>query len=138
MDAYVFYESARAALFSDAIVRFLRIVFDDAPMLFQSLTFEKGSQQALHQDTEFVVTASPLEFAASWTALEDIRPGSGELMYLDGSHRLPEFLFSGKYKHWNEKRDGEAQQAEWRGHVQRHAERMGLEEKTFLPGRATC
>ena len=54
-------------------------------------------------------------------------------MYLDGSHRLPEFLFSGKYKHWNEKRDGEAQQAEWRGHVQRHAERMGLEEKTFLP-----
>ena len=74
VDAYVFYESARAALFSDAIVRFLRIVFDDAPMLFQSLT-SRRSQQALHQDTEFVVTASPLEFAASWTALEDIRLG---------------------------------------------------------------
>jgi phytanoyl-CoA hydroxylase len=133
VDVYAFYESARAALFGDAIVRFLSMIFDDAPVLFQSLTFEKGSQQPLHQDTEFVVTTSPLEFAASWIALEDIRPGSGELVYVDGSHRLPEYLFSGTYKHWNEKRDGAEQQAEWRSHVEHHAERMGLEQRTFRP-----
>jgi phytanoyl-CoA hydroxylase len=132
VDVYAFYESARAALFSGPIVHFLRTVFDDAPLLFQSLTFEKGSQQGMHQDTAFVVTTSPLELAASWIALEDIRPGSGELMYLDGSHRLPEYLFSGKYKHWNPKRDGDEQEAEWQELMSRNAERMGLDHKTFL------
>src|SRR5207247_224191 len=77
LDAYVYYDSARAALFSEPIVQFLRTVFEDAPVLFQSLTFERGSQQRMHQDTAFVVTSSPMELAASWIALEDIRPGSG-------------------------------------------------------------
>ena len=75
VDAYVFYESARAALFSDAIVRFLRIVFDDAPMLFQSLTFEKGRSRRCTRTPSSSSPPSPLEFAASWTALEDIRLG---------------------------------------------------------------
>jgi phytanoyl-CoA hydroxylase len=133
VDVYVFYESAREALFSEPIVRFLRAVFDDAPLLFQSLTFERGSQQPVHQDTNFVVTMSPMELAASWIALEDVRAGSGELAYLDGSHRLPEYLYSGRYKHWNPKRDGDEQHAEWRELMERNAERMGLERKTFLP-----
>jgi phytanoyl-CoA hydroxylase len=133
VDVYAFFESARAALFSPAIVQFLRTVFDATPLLFQSLTFEKGSQQALHQDTEFVVTESPLEFAAAWIALEDIRPGSGELAYLDGSHRLPEYLFSGKYKHFNAQRDGAAQEAEWRQLMEQNARQLGMEERTFLP-----
>jgi ectoine hydroxylase-related dioxygenase (phytanoyl-CoA dioxygenase family) len=133
VDVYVFYESARRALFSDPILRFLRTVFDDDPLLFQSLTFETGSQQPMHQDTGFVVVSSPLEFAASWIALEDIQPGSGELTYIEGSHRLPEYLFSGKYKHWNAKRDGDAQHAEWHRQLHQNSEQMGLEQKTFLP-----
>lgn len=133
VDVHAFYESARAALFSEPIVRFLRTLFDDDPLLFQSLTFEKGSQQSLHQDTLFVVTTSPLEFAASWIALEDIRPGSGELAYLDGSHRTPEYLFSGKYRHWNAKRDGQRQLDEWRSLMSGAAAERGFEEKTFRP-----
>ncbi len=132
VDVYAFYESARVALFSEPIVRFLQTVFDDAPLLFQSLTFEKGSQQDMHQDTAFVVTTSPLEFAASWIALEDIQPGSGELMYFEGSHRLPEYLFGGKYKHWDPKH-GDEQLAEWHKSIYARAERMGLEQKRFLP-----
>jgi phytanoyl-CoA hydroxylase len=135
VDVYVYYEAARRALFSEPIAEFLRIVFDDPPLLFQSLTFEKGSQQQMHQDTGFVVVASPLEFAASWIALEDIRPGSGELMYFDGSHRLPEYLFSGKYKHWNAKRDGEQQHSEWHASLYENAQRMGLDETTFVPSK---
>ena len=133
VDVYAFSESARVALFSEPIVRFLRTVFDDAPLLFQSLTFEKGSQQDMHQDTAFVVTTSPLEFAASWIALEDIQPGSGELMYFEGSHRLPEYLFGGKYKYWDPKRDTDEQLAEWHNSIYTRAERMGLEQKRFLP-----
>lgn len=74
-----------------------------------------------------------MEFAAAWIALEDVQPGSGELTYLDGSHRLPDYLFSGKHKHWNAKRDGQAQESEWRELMYRNAERMGLEQRTFVP-----
>lgn len=132
VDVYAYYESARRALFSDRIVEFLRAIFNDSPLLFQSLTFERGSQQPLHQDTGFVVVSSPLEFAASWIALEDIQPGSGELTFIDGSHRLSEYLFSGKYKHWNAKRDGDQQHADWHDQLHANATRLGLEQKTFL------
>jgi len=39
-----------------------------------------------------------MEFLASWIALEDLAPGSGELVYYPRSHQFPEFLFDGKYK----------------------------------------
>ncbi len=133
VDVYVYYESALRALFSPAIVEFLSAVFDDRVLLFQSLTFERGSQQPLHQDTAFVVVDAPLELAASWIALEDIEPGSGELTYLEGSHRLPEYLFSGAFKNWNPKRDGEDQHAEWERLLHQNAERLGLKRRTFLP-----
>lgn len=133
VDVYVYYESARQALFSKDIVEFLTAVFDDRPLLFQSLTFERGSQQPIHQDTAFVVVDSPLELAASWIALEDIQPGSGELSYLEGSHRLPEYLFSGRYKHWNPKRDGHQQHEEWQRSLHENAERLGMERRAFRP-----
>ena len=52
----------------------------------------------MHQDAVYVAVGSPMEFAASWIALEDIRPGSGELEYYDRSHSLEPYLFQGRYK----------------------------------------
>ena len=100
-------------LLADPIVDFLEVLFEEAPLLFQSLAFARGSRQPLHQDTAYVVVDPPMALAAAWVALEDIRPGSGELTYAVGSHRLPESLFSGAYKHWNPARDGEQQHREW-------------------------
>ena len=34
-----------------------------------------------------------MELIASWIALEDVQPGSGELMYVPGSHRFEVFIF---------------------------------------------
>lgn len=39
-----------------------------------------------------------MELVASWIALEDIRPDTGELEYYAGSHRIAEHLFQGRYK----------------------------------------
>jgi ectoine hydroxylase-related dioxygenase (phytanoyl-CoA dioxygenase family) len=100
VDSYAFYESARQTLFAKPIVEFLRTIFEADPLLFQSLSFHKGSEQGMHQDTAYVVVSSPVALSAAWVALEDVQPGSGELMYYRGSHRLPEYLFSGEYKHW--------------------------------------
>lgn len=133
VDIYVYFESARQALFSEKIARFLSIVFDDSPLLFQSLSFERGSEQGMHQDTAYVVVNSPMELAASWIALEDVREGSGELRYYEGSHRLPEYHFSGRYKHWNPERDGPQQHEEWSLLLNHNAKAMGLATRTFLP-----
>lgn len=133
VDSYVYYEAAREALFADSVVRFLQLIFERTPLLFQSLSFDQGSEQGMHQDTAYVVTSSPLELAASWIALEDVQPGSGELMYCVGSHRLPEYHFSGQFKHWNPERDGDEQHQEWSRLLNENAERMGLKRETFLP-----
>jgi len=71
----------------------------------QSIYLEYGSQQSQHQDTAYVVAAKPLSLAACWIALEDIKEGSGELVYYPGSHWFEPFLFSGEFKSWTPKRD---------------------------------
>jgi len=131
VDMHAVMEEARDALFADPITTFLGALFEDDPLLFQSLTFERGSQQGFHQDTAYVVVSSPRELAASWIALEDISAGSGELMYLPGSHRLPEWLFSGEHKHWKAERDGTEQHDEWCWYLIDESQKHGLESATF-------
>jgi ectoine hydroxylase-related dioxygenase (phytanoyl-CoA dioxygenase family) len=131
-DIYVYYESARRALFADPILHFLRLIFSGNPTLLQSLTFDKGSQQGIHQDTTYVVIDPPLALAASWIALEDVQPGAGELVYYDGSHRLKDFLFSGKYKCWHSERDGIEQHDENANALPGRCEAAGLELKRLL------
>jgi phytanoyl-CoA hydroxylase len=133
IDIYAFVESARMALFSPPITHFLELVFERPPVLFQSLSFERGSQQGMHQDTAYVVTSSPLELAACWIALQDVTEGSGELMYYEGSHRLPEYHFSGEYKHYKPERDGPEQHDEWSALLNTNAELLGMARRTFLP-----
>jgi len=94
LDVHAHSEAARQIIFSAPILRFLTLVFERPALAFQSLNFRWGSQQDIHQDTAFVKVSSPLEFAASWVALEDIQPDSGELEYYVGSHELDDYLFA--------------------------------------------
>jgi phytanoyl-CoA hydroxylase len=135
LDFYVKSVNARAALFSEKIERFLKLLFEDAPLLFQSLSFEYGSQQGIHQDTAYVVVDSPMQLAASWIALEDVVEGVGELQFYDGSHRLPEYKFSGSFKHFNGERDGAQQHQEWAELLLQGSEKRALPIKKFLPKR---
>ena len=74
-----------------------------------------------------------MHLCASWVALEDVQPGSGELMYYEGSHRLPDWLYSGAFKHYNHERDKhEEHMAHLKSLVDRSEER-GLKLTTFLP-----
>ena len=114
-------------------VRFLAILFEGPPLLFQTLGFEYGSQQGIHQDTAYVVVDSPLAMVGVWIALEDVVEGSGELQYYDGSHRLPEYQFGGKFKHWDATRDGQEPHAEWSSLLHQNAQAMNLPLLTFRP-----
>jgi phytanoyl-CoA hydroxylase len=133
VDSYAFYQSALEILLSGRISRFLTLIFDDDPLLFQSLSFDCGSEQGMHQDTAYVVVGSPLEMAASWVALEDIEEGSGELMYIPGSHRIPEYHFSGGSKHFSSGRDTLEQHEEWSRLLLVNSEKMGLTPELFRP-----
>lgn len=135
VDSYVALPQALDLFTSPPLLRFLTLVFDAPPLLFQSLSFDQGSQQGIHQDTAYVVVDRPLELAACWIALEDIQEGSGELIYLPGSHRFPDFDFGRGRKHWS----GEAQDAaiheEWSRWLHEEAGRRGIAQQRFLARR---
>ncbi|MGL4230621.1 MAG: phytanoyl-CoA dioxygenase family protein [Casimicrobium sp.] len=96
LDVHATIASARDAIFAPKLARFLELIFDAKATAFQTLYLERGSEQGVHQDTAFVYVDPPLDFAATWIALEDIQEGSGELEYYPGSHRLPHTLFGEK------------------------------------------
>ncbi|MEM9422543.1 MAG: phytanoyl-CoA dioxygenase family protein [Pseudomonadota bacterium] len=113
VDLFYHFEEARKILFSEPLAAFLRTVFDKSPLLTQSLSFEYGSGQPLHQDTSFVTMTSPMHMAAVWVALEDVQPGAGALAYMPGSHRWGDYRFNGHFKHYDEERDGPEALQDW-------------------------
>src|SRR5688572_11445490 len=130
LDIYTVSEATQAIQFAPRLSRFLHILFERPPLAFQSLSFYYGSQQHLHQDTAFVRVSSPMEFVASWIALEDIQEGSGELQYYVGSHALPEYLFGGKHL-WAKPDDPEL--GLFSSRLVARAEASGLRLERFLP-----
>lgn len=133
IDLHVNSENAQKAMFAPVIRHFLELVFREPLLAFQSLTFLYGSQQGVHQDGAYVVVSEPLKFAASWIALEDVSPGSGELIYYPGSHRLPEYLFSERYKNWNPNRDGQEAGEAFIKTLQARIAESNLERRLFRP-----
>ena len=132
VDDYFFSECSRQLLFHRSITRFMQLVFERKPVLTQSLRFEYGSQQAIHQDTAFVRMNAPMKLAAIWLALEDIKPGSGELIYYPGSHRWEGYLFSGQFKHYDAERDGPEQLNAWHQWIHDEAKRRHVDTESFV------
>jgi phytanoyl-CoA hydroxylase len=132
VDSFVALPEALDLFTTPRLVRFLRLIFDADPLLFQSLSFDQGSQQGLHQDTAYVVVNRPMELAACWIALEDVKPGSGELMYVPGSHRYPDFDFGFGVKHWSGQREHQAAHETWSRWIIDEATARKLPTRTFL------
>jgi hypothetical protein len=132
LDTYVHVAAARDLIFAPAIEEFLRAIFEEGALAFQGLHFEKGSTQAIHQDTAYVVCEEPMKLCASWIALEDIVAGSGELMYYPGSHRLPDWLFSGVHKEFALARDGHDDHMAFMQALHDRSKERGLKLERFL------
>lgn len=104
-DTYVNYESARRVCFHPKILRFLHLLFEERPVAFQQLLFQRSNGHPLHQDTAYVTLEKPLQMAATWVALEDVIEGRGELVYYDKSHRIPHVMLSNGTKRFDAQRD---------------------------------
>jgi hypothetical protein len=98
LDLHWFSASIRELIFAAGLLDFLHLIFERRVLASQSLSFWRGSAQNAHQDSAYVNYSLPLQFAASWIALEDVRSGAGELFYYAGSHRMPEFLYANRFK----------------------------------------
>jgi phytanoyl-CoA hydroxylase len=138
LDIHHFSGAIRRLVFAPAIAEFLALIFDNKALASQSLGFLRGSAQESHQDSAYVTYTLPLKFAASWVALEDVSIGAGELFYYPGSHRLPDFRYSGRYKSLSEteRMGGEKNEmhAEGRRHVKgldELAKQFGLSKQVF-------
>ncbi len=118
-------------VFPAAVQRLLAAVYDRPPVCFQSMSFRHGSQQPIHLDTAYLpLSHDPLALMASWTALQDVEPGTGELVYYEGSHRIPEFRFGGRSKAVVDAPD---QHAAFLEYLESECARRGLMRRTFTP-----
>lgn len=131
-DLYVNNLSSREMALAAPVVRFLSLLYGEAPLLFQSMLFTWGSEQSIHKDTAFVVIDAPCTLTATWIALEDIQPGSGELMYYPGSHRDPLFLFSEEHLSWVPQRDGKMVHARYSQFLHEQAQQKSSVLEHFL------
>ncbi|MFN3242604.1 MAG: phytanoyl-CoA dioxygenase family protein [Planctomycetota bacterium] len=86
--------------------------------------------QHMHQDTAYVPVNSPMEMVGVWIALEDVQPGTGELQYFVGSHRIPEYRFDGR---WRRKRSDDPDDEPFLRHVYEQSVAAGCELVRFLP-----
>jgi ectoine hydroxylase-related dioxygenase (phytanoyl-CoA dioxygenase family) len=93
-----YFARSEELIFPPPVLRFLTQIYERPPVAFQTMTMRKGSQENLHIDTGPLTLTEPMSMAASWLALEDVQPLSGEFQFIPGSHRLPEQLNYGTDK----------------------------------------
>jgi ectoine hydroxylase-related dioxygenase (phytanoyl-CoA dioxygenase family) len=113
-----------------SIVAFLTHLFRDRVVAMQSLTFLKGTQQAIHQDYAYVVADVPSHLCATWIALEDVHPDSGPLYYYAGSHSIPKFDWGdGLFRTKDSTRNDE----QFAAHIHAASQRAGMPVRYFTP-----
>jgi hypothetical protein len=141
LDLHWFSPDIRDLIFAEPVVAFLHLIFERPPLASQTLGFWRGSAQEGHQDSAYVNYSLPMQFAASWIALEDVQVGAGELFYHRGSHRMPEFFYAARFKGAEEAkrvRPGVNLGQDYPRHIdliRRQAEGMGLTTERFLAKR---
>jgi ectoine hydroxylase-related dioxygenase (phytanoyl-CoA dioxygenase family) len=124
--------------FAPKLHRMLEIIFGEPPVVHQGLHFEVGSTQAIHQDTAYVVVRPPLALTAAWIALEDVKPGSGELIYYRGSHRMGDFIYPGNRRNWDTEADGHPIHDHHLAWLHQEAMHRELPLEYFWPKRGTA
>lgn len=127
--------AARELSLNRFVCNFLSHIFQDTPVVLQSLTFWKGSNQPAHTDYPYVRTQTKLShLAASWIPLEDVHPDAGPLAYYPGSHRpgVIEPLDWGGGSVVLEP-DSERNPADLAPHLHAQMDKAGLKPQIFLP-----
>ena len=92
---HLYYRGFHALWRHAEVLRWLSLIFEVPARPAQTLTYVFGSEQGAHQDTIHLTPFPAGYMCGVWTALEDVRPDSGELVLYPGSHRLPRVYMDG-------------------------------------------
>lgn len=90
-EAWYWHEDVRRLAACPQILATLAALYRRRPFPFQTLNFDRGSEQAAHSDTLHFSCIPHGFMCGVWVALEDIDAACGPLFVYPGSHRLPEF-----------------------------------------------
>lgn len=96
-----------------------------------SLTFHKGSQQSLHQDTPVFHVYPRNNLIGVWIASEDIKEDSGPLVFYPRSHKEPLFPEFDNYPQTNRRTCNQEVGKRYEQYVNKLSE--NFERKLFLP-----
>jgi hypothetical protein len=88
-DAWKFNQHVRAIATHEAILETLRKLYGREPIPFQTLNFEKPTEQRAHSDTVHFNSMPHGFMCGVWVALEDVDAENGPLFYYPGSQGLP-------------------------------------------------
>jgi ectoine hydroxylase-related dioxygenase (phytanoyl-CoA dioxygenase family) len=89
MDAWRMSENARTIAVHPRLLQILEELYGRKPLPFQTLNFQRGTQQLAHSDAVHFNTMPPGYMAGVWVALEDIDMDNGPLVYYPGSQKRP-------------------------------------------------
>jgi ectoine hydroxylase-related dioxygenase (phytanoyl-CoA dioxygenase family) len=110
----------------------LSALLDGPAVLFQSINFLQGSEQATHSDSIHMTTHPPGGLLGVWIALEDITPENGPLHYFPGSHKLPYYLNADYDNEGNSFLLGDKSYAAYEDMIRNKIEKQGLKKTIFL------
>jgi phytanoyl-CoA hydroxylase len=97
-----------------------------APLICNSLNFERGSQQAFHIDTWYMPPPVDNKMVVASITIDDVDADNGPIAFYPGSHLIPPYRFS----------DGRlneipAESPQCRAYLQREIAARGLKEVEF-------
>jgi len=93
-DLFLELEEVRNLILDLELCQVLNDLLEGEPMVCNSLSFERGSQQGFHFDTFYMPPVVPNKMLATWIALEDCSLDAGPLTYYPGSHKIEPYYFS--------------------------------------------
>lgn len=109
----------------------IEILLRRKPVLFQSINFIHGSEQATHSDSIHMTTYPLGNLIAAWVALEDISIEQGALHYYPKSHTLPYFLNKAFNNQGNWIRLGKKTYADYEKELALYIQKTDLTKEVF-------
>ena len=76
------------------MIETLRLLYGREPIPFQTLNFDRGTEQAAHNDTIHFHCVPRFFMCGVWTALEDVDERNGPLFMHPGNHRLLDYAMT--------------------------------------------
>ncbi|CAN5852075.1 hypothetical protein BH23PLA1_BH23PLA1_02320 [soil metagenome] len=125
-DLFLEFDEIRHLALNDRLTPILRAALSQAPVLCNSLSFERGSQQPDHVDALYMTPRSTGHLIAIWVALEDCHLDAGPLNYYPGSHKIPPYVFSNGSNH-----HVPAEMPLWRQYMDEQVRQRGLVARQF-------